>query len=71
MTEMDKIRADLIEWSKNNNPEKEEKQNPYDLWCSMNRLICDHFGTDWMKNSKQTYVNSQVMVYGQTNKTEL
>ena len=47
-TEHDKVKPDLVEWSRANNPEKEEK-TPYDLWCSMNRLICKHFGTDWLE----------------------
>ena len=51
MTDLDKVKADLVEWSRENDPEKED-QTPYDLWCSMNRLICDHFGTDWLEGGE-------------------
>lgn len=49
MTE--KVKADLIEWSRANDPEK-KALSPADLWCSMNRLISKHFGTDWLETSE-------------------
>ena len=52
MTDLDKVKADLIEWSMENDPEKKEL-SLYDLWGSMNRLICDHFGTDWLNEMEE------------------
>lgn len=46
---LESIKNDLVEWSRHHDPPEQEKQ--INLWCSMNRLIGDHFGTDWMERS--------------------
>lgn len=43
---LEDVKKDLIEWSRHHDPPKKEDQ--IHLWCSINRLIGDHFGSDWM-----------------------
>ena len=40
------IKDDLVKWSRSHDPPEQEEQ--IHLWCSINRIIGDHFGTDWM-----------------------
>lgn len=47
---LESIKNDLVEWSQHHDPPEGEK--PIHLWCSINRLIGDHFGTDWMDGSE-------------------
>lgn len=49
---LEAVKNDLVEWSRHHDPPEGEKQ--IHLWCSINRLIGDHFGTDWMDEDYQT-----------------
>lgn len=48
LKKLDSLKADLIEWSRDHDPPEDHPQ--VDLWCSMNRLIGDHFGAEWMES---------------------
>jgi len=49
---LEAVKGDLVEWSRSHDPP--EQQDQLHLWCSLNRIIGDHFGTDWMPHIRSS-----------------